>query len=108
MTYKMFDGKNITVPAPAGGVTKGVPIKFGDMVLLPAETAKEGQMFTGEFSGVFGGMKLDEGVAPKYAGEKAFLKKDTNVLTTVATANTHCGFFVTTPDGKGVLLQGLG
>ncbi|CAM3934490.1 DUF2190 family protein [Vibrio aquimaris] len=105
---KLYDGKSLTLKAPAGGVTKGKLIKFGDMVLLPAETAKQGEEFTGLFSGIYGDLAIDSGSTPQYAGEKAFLKDGTHELTTSATGNTHCGYFVTTDSEKALILQGLG
>ncbi|MYM61644.1 DUF2190 family protein [Vibrio sp. OCN044] len=105
---KLYDGKSLTLKAPSGGVKKGELIKFGDMVLLPAESVKEGELFTGLFSGVYGNLSIDSGSTPKFQGEKAFLKNGTHDLTTAETGNDHCGYFVTTDGEQALMLQGLG
>lgn len=105
---KLYDGKSLMLRAPAGGVTKGTLIKHGSMVLLPAETAKEGENFTALFSGIYGALTIHADGAPQYEGEKAFLKAGTSELTTVAAGNAFCGYFVKTDDTDALHFCGLG
>ncbi len=47
------DGNSVTLPAPAGGVLSGVPVKVGALVVIPLVTAAEGEMFVGRTNGVW-------------------------------------------------------
>lgn len=47
------DGNAVTLPAPAGGVLSGVPVKIGSLVVIPLVTAAEGEMFVGRTNGVW-------------------------------------------------------
>ncbi|MDG3089121.1 DUF2190 family protein [Vibrio hannami] len=97
----------MTLIAPAGGVTKGKLIKFGAMVVLPGETKAEGESFTAIYDGIYGGLKLAADAAPQYAGDKAYLKGTDGELTSVASGNTLCGFFIKTDGQEAIMLQGI-
>jgi predicted RecA/RadA family phage recombinase len=47
------DGKAVSLPAPAGGVVSGVPAKIGALVVIPINSAAEGEQFTGQTDGVW-------------------------------------------------------
>jgi predicted RecA/RadA family phage recombinase len=62
------DGKNMTFTAPSGGVTAGVPVKIGALLVIPVASALQGELFAGETQGVFsvtkvGSQAWTEGVA---------------------------------------------
>lgn len=47
------DGKNMDFTAPSGGVTSGVPVKIGGVLVVPVTDADQGDKFAGEVEGVF-------------------------------------------------------
>ncbi len=47
------DGDVLTLIAPAGGVTSGVPAEVGDLVVVPLETAEAGAEFSAKIGGVW-------------------------------------------------------
>lgn len=47
------DGKSVSLSAPAGGVVSGVPAKIGALVVIPINSATEGELFTGQTGGVW-------------------------------------------------------
>lgn len=47
------DGDVLTLIAPAGGVTSGVPAEVGDLVVVPLETAAVGEEFSAKVGGVW-------------------------------------------------------
>lgn len=47
------DGNNITVPAPAGGATSGVPFAYGVMVAVPVKDAAAGEPVAVSVEGAF-------------------------------------------------------
>ncbi|MCJ1887417.1 DUF2190 family protein [Pseudomonas sp. LA21] len=47
------DGDVLTLIAPAGGVTSGVPAEVGDLVVVPLETAAAGDEFSAKVGGVW-------------------------------------------------------
>ena len=47
------DGSAVSLTAPAGGVVSGVPAKIGALVVIPINSAAEGQPFTGKTDGVW-------------------------------------------------------
>ena len=50
---KQPDDSPITLVAPSGGVTSGVPILIGGLVVIPAANAAEGERFSGYTRGVY-------------------------------------------------------
>lgn len=50
--YK-HEGKALEFIAPSGGVTSGVPVKIGGMLVIPVTDADQGDTFVGETKGVF-------------------------------------------------------
>jgi predicted RecA/RadA family phage recombinase len=55
-------GDVLTLTAPSGGVTSGVPVEIGSWLVVPATTAAVGESFEGQLVGVFRDM-------PKATGE---------------------------------------
>ena len=47
------DGSAVNLAAPAGGVVSGVPAKIGALVVIPINSAAEGEPFTGKTDGVW-------------------------------------------------------
>jgi len=46
-------GKALDFVAPSGGVTSGVPVKIGGLLVIPLVDADQTETFTGEVEGVF-------------------------------------------------------
>lgn len=46
-------GKVLELTAPSGGVTSGVPVLIGDLLVVPVASADETEKFSGEVVGVF-------------------------------------------------------
>lgn len=46
-------GKILTLTAPSPGVTKGVGVMIGGLLVVPAQTAATGESFSGDSEGVF-------------------------------------------------------
>ncbi|WP_110636250.1 DUF2190 family protein [Salinicola salarius] len=44
-------GKTLTMTAPAGGVTSGIPVVIGALTLVPLDSADEGEEFVGHTYG---------------------------------------------------------
>lgn len=101
-------GDVITFTAPAGGVTKGVPVLIGSLPVVPCETAAATARFDGYVTGVH--------TVPKTAGqawtEGALIYVAAGAGTNVATANTRLGVAVlaaASADTTGVVvLSGVG
>lgn len=47
------DGDVLTLTAPTGGVTSGVPVAIGQLVVVPITDAAEGELFGGKTNGVW-------------------------------------------------------
>lgn len=102
--------ENLTLTAPAGGVTYGNPIKLGVVLVIPAMTAPEGAPFTGEVQGVFVDFPLKDGETPTYAGEYAYFDPDTSVfsLTKPAAPNDKpIGAFIKEHQTNALYLPGI-
>lgn len=52
-TLKQADSDIVTLVAPSGGVTVDVPVKIGNLVVIPEITAVESALFSGRTRGVF-------------------------------------------------------
>jgi predicted RecA/RadA family phage recombinase len=102
-------GESLTFTAPAGGVTAGIGVKIGDILVIPDVTAAVGEQFTGQAEGVFEHDKLSaqawtEGVQVNW--------DNTNKrFTTVTTGNFRAGIAVkaaSNPSAKGIVrLDGI-
>lgn len=52
-SLKQEDSDIVTLVAPSGGVVKDVPMKIGNLVVIPQITAAEAALFSGRTRGVF-------------------------------------------------------
>lgn len=98
------EGKKIAVIGLAGGMPKDVPIQYGQLVIVPNYTIKEGEAGTARWTGLFDG-PIKNGDAPAFTGEHAFFDATDKSFTKTAPADG-----VTIPVGvfidNGVLLTG--
>ncbi|ELH7952684.1 DUF2190 family protein [Vibrio fluvialis] len=102
--------KNLTLKAPAGGVTYGKPLKMGVVLVVPAMTAEEGQHFTGEVSGVFVEYPMKDGDAPSYSGEYAYFDPATSEFSLTKPAapdDTPVGAFIIEHGVEALYLPGV-
>ena len=86
------DGSNLTLVAPTGGVTAGMPYAIGDIVVVAHEDAAEGEAFVGFTCGVF---ELATASSPT-AGASAYITS-ANAIVSTASGNTKIGAFVEAP-----------
>lgn len=88
-TFKQ-PGDVLEFTAPSGGVTAGVPVLIGSVLVIPTTTAAQGVLFRGKRTGVH--------TVPKATGaawtEGAILYWDNTAknFTTTATSNFRVGF----------------
>ena len=96
------EGNKIDIIAPAGGVTKDVPVKYGSLIVVPNYGAQEGQVLSARYRGLFDG-PIKAGDTPTFLGEPAYYAD--NEFT-----KTKPGAGVTVPVGVfldgGILLTG--
>ncbi|MEM1213030.1 MAG: DUF2190 family protein [Planctomycetota bacterium] len=85
-------GQTLSITAPTGGTTVGVPIVFGTGIVLPNNTVAAGELVSVETSGVL----LYAKQAPlAIAAGAALYWDDTNKqFTTSASGNTLAGYAV--------------
>lgn len=85
-------GDTLTLTAPTGGVTSGVPVKIGGQVVVPQASVAEGKPFEGKTTGVFRVAKT----AAQAWGECVTVYWDdtAKAFTTTAASNTKCGHSV--------------
>ncbi|MCD9523730.1 hypothetical protein GLP14_12980 [Photobacterium carnosum] len=102
---RIADGLKIDLKAPVGGFEKDVPVKYGALIVVPNYSAKEGQVVSCTYRGLFDG-PIKAGDSPSFIGEAAYF--DSGFFT--KTAPTGDGA-VTVPIGlfidNGVLLMGV-
>lgn len=55
-------GNTLTMTAPAGGVTSGIPVVIGALVLVPLDSAAEGDEFVGHTYGEWSGIPCASGL----------------------------------------------
>lgn len=100
--------ENLTLKAPTGGVTYGVPLKIGKVLVVPATTAEEGQAFTAETKGVFVDFPLKDGETPTYDGEYAYFDgADFCVNKPTAPFDTPIGAFIVEHQVNALYLPGI-
>jgi predicted RecA/RadA family phage recombinase len=88
---KLFvqEGDNLEFTAPSGGVTSGVGVKIGDLLVIAEETAAVGVKFRGRRTGVVECAKLS---AQAWTEGQQVNWDDTNKrFTTVTTGNFRAG-----------------
>lgn len=85
-------GDTVTFIAPTGGVTSGVPVVVGSLVLIPAFSAAATYECEGVTTGVFELTKLSTDTPAQFA--KAYWDATNKRVTTTATGNTLIGVFM--------------
>lgn len=83
------DGKALDLVAPSGGVTSGVPVQIGQLLVVPATTAAEGASFVGQTEGVFTAPKV--GSQAWTVGAVVYWDKENSRFTTTATGSLLAG-----------------
>lgn len=53
MKNRISSGETMTFTAPGGGVTSGIPVLIGSLLVIPATTAAATVPFAGDVTGVF-------------------------------------------------------
>ena len=91
-TSYIAPGDVMTFAAPSGGVTKGVPVLIGGLILIPQQTAAEGVSFDGYATGVHSVPKTDSQAWT--AGAVIYLDNTNHCFTTTSTSNYRAGVAV--------------
>lgn len=102
--------ENLTLTAPTGGVQRGVPLKMGVVLVIPAMTVDEGQPFTGEVKGVFVGFPLKADETPNYTGEYAYFDSAAKEFTLTKPSSPDdqpIGAFITEHETQVLYIPGL-
>jgi len=87
-TYKQ-PGDVLPLTAPTGGVTAGTPVLIGGLLVVPQNTAAEGEPFEGMRTGVHTLPKTSAQAWTQLA--KVYWDNTNKVCTTTATSNTLIG-----------------
>ncbi len=82
-------GDVMTYTAPAGGVTAGLPLLIGALLVVPQETVAAGLPFDGYVTGVVTGPKVNTEAWTE--GQSIYWAAGTSKFTTTATANYYAG-----------------
>lgn len=81
-------GNTLTYTAPSGGVTGGVPVLIGALVVIAAHDAAESEEFEGAAVGVF---DLVKATGAWSEGQKIYWDNTAKACTTTITSNTFMG-----------------
>jgi len=84
-------GHTLTLTAPSGGVTAGVPVVIGALLVIPKQSVDQGEQFTAEYRGIFKIAKAAADTPAQLA--KAYWNSSNSELTTTATGNKLVGLF---------------
>lgn len=99
---RIAPGDRLDVVAPQAGFTKDQPVIHGALLIIPAQSAQEGEVVSCTYRGLFNG-PIKPGDEPAYMGETAYFDGKDFTKTQPKTAPTDAvGVFV---DGA-VLLTG--
>jgi predicted RecA/RadA family phage recombinase len=85
-------GDVLEFTAPSGGVTKGVPILIGNLIVIPLDTVAQTLKFRGATNGVHSVPKA--GSQAWTEGAIVYLDNTAHVMTTVSTAHYRAGVAV--------------
>lgn len=105
-------GDVLEFTAPNGGVTTGVPVLIGSVLVIPTATVAQGLPFRGKRTGVHSGPKA--GSQAWTEGQIIYWDNTAKNFTSTATANFRVGFAAAAVDaGAGsttgtVCLDGIG
>ena len=85
-------GDTMDFTAPSGGVTSGVPVRIGRLLVVPQASAAQGQRFAGKTTGVFDVVKHGAGSGQAWAeGDELYWDAGNSRFTRTATNNLLCG-----------------
>jgi predicted RecA/RadA family phage recombinase len=89
-------GCTLTFTAPAGGVTTGVAVLIGALVVIPATTAAAGETFEGALDGVYENQAKTDGAGSAWTvGAPLYFDSATSEFTYVQSATARrCGVAV--------------
>lgn len=79
----------MTFTAPAGGVTSGVPVLIGDLLVIPVADADAGDSFAGSTTGVYSVTKV--GSQAWTEGATVYWDDGNSRFTTTATGSYKAG-----------------
>jgi predicted RecA/RadA family phage recombinase len=85
-------GDVLTFTAPSGGVTKGVPVLIGNLIVMPLDTVAQTLPFRGSTEGVHSVPKA--GSQAWTVGAIVYLDNSAHVFTTTSAANYRAGVAV--------------
>ena len=97
-------GSILSLIAPSGGVTGGLPVKIGSIVAIPVNSAAEGERFEGQVDGVHNLVKATG--AAWTVGAKIYWDDTAKNCTATVGTNTLLGVAVkaaASGDAEGVL-----
>ena len=97
-------GAAVEYTAPEGGVTSGLPVQIGQLVVIPAITLTEGR-FVGALCGVFSGPKADSEAWDE--GEVVYWSQDDGFFTTDPTGALQAGTAAEAVAGDAGLTTGV-
>lgn len=80
---------NVTLVAPAGGVTSGYPLLIGDLLVNPVKSADEGSKFSAMTTGIVNADK--PGSQSWNIGETIYFDAENGLFTTIAGPNKPVG-----------------
>lgn len=84
------DGDTLTLTAPAGGVTSGVAVLVGGLVVIPKNDADAGDPFEGKTTGVFENQAKTDGVGTAWTvGAPVYFDSATSEFTYVQSATAR-------------------
>lgn len=81
-------GKVLDLTAPSGGVTSGIALLIGALLVVPVADASEGETFAAETMGVFELPKANQAFTE---GAKLYWSTSNSNVTTTASGNTLVG-----------------
>jgi predicted RecA/RadA family phage recombinase len=93
-------GSILTLTAPTGGVTGGLPAKVGSIVAVPVNSALEGEPFEGQVDGVHNLVKATGSAWAE--GDAIYWDNTAKACTKTATSNTKIGVAVAAADSADV------
>jgi predicted RecA/RadA family phage recombinase len=83
-------GNVLTFTAPGGGVTSGVAVLIGALVVIPATTAAAGEEFKGALEGVYENQAKTDGAGTAWTvGAPLYFDSATNEFTYVQSATAR-------------------
>ena len=104
-TSYVSQGDVLNFTAPSGGVTAGVPVLIGALVVIPQTTAAQTVAFDGYITGVHSVPKTDSQAWTE--GALVYLDNTNHCFTTTSTSNTRAGVAVAAVASTAGLTTGI-